>query len=321
MIYDDKSILITGGSGSLSSGLIKEFLKNPIKKLKIYSRDEYKQSKLKETIDDDRMRYYIGDVRDYERLYRAMDGVDYVIHTAALKRIEVCEYDPIEAVKTNINGSINVINCALDRNVFKVLNISTDKAVNPVSMYGNTKACAERLFIDGNHYSKGVTQFINIRLGNLSNSTGSLFPKIKECFDNLDSICLTALESTRFSLTIEKAASLCFKALAYGTEGEIYCSKSKSYSIEQIYEIMKKFLNKKFEIRFNMINQMRPHEKLHEEMLTINDNVVEYDDHYIIIPQFKWYNNKHNQKVININYNSAINEFMTEDEIIKEIGI
>ena len=230
-MYEDSSLLLTGGTGTFSKAFIKELLKTNIKKIKVYSRCEFKQAQMKSQFNDARLRYYIGDVRDESRLMRAMENVDYVIHTAALKRIEACEADPLEAVKTNINGAVNVINCALNHKVKKVVALSTDKACCPTTLYGATKLVSDKLFVDANIYSTGNPIFSVVRYGNVFGSRGSIVPKIIEMLENNKIINITDTNMTRFSIDMKDAIKMVDIALKTSKGGEIYVPKINSYEI------------------------------------------------------------------------------------------
>lgn len=216
---DQKTILITGGAGSLGQQLAKEILQHNPASVRVYSRNEYFQVVMRDCFKDGRLRFLIGDVRDMDRLKTAMKGVDYVFHAAALKHVPVCEYNPMEAVKTNIIGSMNVIGAALDCNVEKVLNISSDKAVNPINLYGATKLVAEKLFCDANVYGG---KFSSVRFGNLEGSRGSIGEKIK----NGERLKITDPHMTRLFFQLEDAAKFCIDVLEMMQGGEVFVPKN-----------------------------------------------------------------------------------------------
>ena len=291
-MFENKSVLVTGGTGSFGKKFAQKILTehNP-KKLIIYSRDEYKQYVMqKEFIDyKKKIRFFIGDVRDYERLYRAFENVDIVIHAAALKHVPLMEYNPIEAVKTNIGGAENVINAALDKGVESVIALSSDKAVNPVNLYGATKLVSDKLFLSANAYAGGrKTRFSVVRYGNVSGSRGSVIP----FFMNLvkggaKEIPVTDFRMTRFWITLDEGVELVFKAIKESKGGEIYVSKIPSIKIVNLAKaILPDCQLKEVGIREG--------EKLHEVMITEEDsrNTYEYKDTYIIYPQFDWWNLK-----------------------------
>ncbi len=292
-MLNNKSILVTGGTGSFGTKFIEAVLNryNP-RRLVAYSRDEYKQYKIRNMFSEkltkeqiSKLRFFIGDVRDKERLYRAFNGIDYVIHAAAMKQVPACEYNPFEAIKTNIHGAQNVIDAALDRGVKKVVALSTDKAVNPINLYGGTKLVSDRLFISANAYSgeKG-TVFSVVRYGNVAGSRGSVIPLFKKLIENgEDELPITDFRMTRFWITLEEGVELVFKALEESKGGEIYASKIPSFKITDLAKAMAPNCKLK-EVG------IREGEKLHEIMITKDDSryTYEYENHYIIYPYFNW---------------------------------
>ena len=284
-MLNDKTILITGGTGSFGKSFTRYVLKHyQPKKIIIYSRDEYKQfvmqNELKEY--DSVMRYFIGDVRDKDRLKRAFEGVDYVIHAAALKQVPACEYNPNEAIRTNINGAQNVIDAALDTNVKKVIALSTDKAVNPVNLYGGTKLVSDKLFVAANAYSgtKDIC-FAIVRYGNVAGSRGSIIPLFHNIIKNGGTeLPITDMRMTRFWISLTEGVELVIKALKEANGGETFISKIPSFRVPDLAEAMLPGCKIK-EIG------IRPGEKLHEIMVTTEDsfNTYEYDKHYIVYPQ------------------------------------
>ena len=284
-MLNDKTILITGGTGSFGKSFTRYVLKHyQPKKIIIYSRDEYKQfvmqNELKEY--DSVMRYFIGDVRDKDRLKRAFEGVDYVIHAAALKQVPACEYNPNEAIRTNINGAQNVIDAALDTNVKKVIALSTDKAVNPVNLYGGTKLVSDKLFVAANAYSgtKDIC-FAIVRYGNVAGSRGSIIPLFHSIIKNGGTeLPITDMRMTRFWISLTEGVELVIKALKEAKGGETFISKIPSFRVPDLAEAMLPGCKIK-EIG------IRPGEKRHEIMVTTEDsfNTYEYDKHYIVYPQ------------------------------------
>ena len=284
-MLNNKTILITGGTGSFGKSFTRYVLKHyQPKKIIIYSRDEYKQfvmqNELKEY--DSVMRYFIGDVRDKDRLKRAFEGVDYVIHAAALKQVPACEYNPNEAIRTNINGAQNVIDAALDTNVKKVIALSTDKAVNPVNLYGGTKLVSAKLFVAANAYSgtKDIC-FAIVRYGNVAGSRGSIIPLFHSITKNGGTeLPITDMRMTRFWISLTEGVELVIKALKEAKGGETFISKIPSFRVPDLAEAMLPGCKLK-EIG------IRPGEKLHEIMVTTEDsfNTYEYDKHYIVYPQ------------------------------------
>lgn len=243
--------------------------------------------------DMSKVRFFIGDVRDKDRLYRAFDHVDYVIHAAAMKQVPTCEYNPFEAIKTNIHGAQNVIDAAIDRGVKKVVALSTDKAVNPINLYGGTKLVSDKLFITANAYSKiSKTKFSVVRYGNVAGSRGSIIPIFNNIIDNGgNELPITDMRMTRFWITLEQGVELVFKALAESEGGETYISKIPSFHISDLAEAMLPGCKIK-EIG------IREGEKLHEVMVTKDDcrSTYEFDKHYIIYPHFEWWDESRNDR-------------------------
>lgn len=287
-MLNDKSILITGGTGSFGRAFTKYILThyNP-KKIIIYSRDEFKQFIMQNEFREyaAKLRFFIGDVRDRDRLLRAFNGVDYVIHAAALKQVPACEYNPAEAIKTNINGAQNVIDAALDCHVKKVVALSTDKAVNPVNLYGGTKLVSDKLFIAANAYagSEDIC-FSVVRYGNVAGSRGSVIPYFHDIIKNGGTeLPITDYRMTRFWISLEQGVELVIKALGEAKGGETFISKIPSFKVTDLAEAMLPGC-KRPEVG------IREGEKLHEIMITAEDsmNAYEYDKHFIIYPQIVW---------------------------------
>ena len=291
-MLNNKTILVTGGTGSFGKKFVERIFKNyKPDKIIIYSRDEYKQFVMRQQFKlfDSKIRYFIGDVRDKDRLLRAFTGVDYVVHAAALKQVPACEYNPFEAVKTNIHGAQNIIDAAIDRNVKKVVALSTDKAVNPINLYGATKLASDKLFIAANAYAaKSGSVFSVVRYGNVSGSRGSVIPFFKMLIDKGEkTIPITDTRMTRFWITLDQAVDLVFKALEESKGGETYISKIPSFKITDLAKAMAPNAELK-EIG------IREGEKIDEVMVTEYDSfyTYEYDKHYIIYPNFEWWNLK-----------------------------
>lgn len=290
MILDDKTILITGGTGSFGKCFTRYALEhyNP-KKIIIYSRDEFKQFNMENDFrkydPDHKLRFFIGDVRDRERMERAFENVDYVIHAAALKQVPACEYNPDEAIKTNIHGAQNVIDAALKTGVKKVVALSTDKAVNPVNLYGGTKLVSDKLFIAANAYVGAKdTCFSIVRYGNVAGSRGSVIPFFESLIEQgKTELPITDFRMTRFWISLEQGVELVIKALEEAKGGETFISKIPSFKITDLAEAMLPGCTRK-EVG------IRPGEKLHEVMVTTEDSFTtyEYDKHYIIYPQMVW---------------------------------
>lgn len=289
-MLNDRTVLITGGTGSFGNHFTEYVLKHyKPKKIIIYSRDEFKQFNMANKFKsyEDIMRFFIGDIRDKERLLRALDDVDYVIHAAALKQVPACEYNPIEAVRTNIDGAINVVNAVLDTpSVKRVVALSTDKSVNPINLYGGTKLVSDKLFIAANAYSgtKNV-RFAVVRYGNVAGSRGSVIPFFKQIIENGGKkLPITDYRMTRFWISLEQGVELVIKALEEASGGETFISKIPSFKITDLAQAMLPGCEMP-EVG------IREGEKLHEVMVTQEDSVAtyEYEKHYIIYPHYNWW--------------------------------
>ncbi len=285
-MFNDKNILITGGTGSFGKKYVKTLLAryNP-KKIIIYSRDELKQFEMQQTFNQPCMRYFIGDVRDKERLTQAMNGVDFVIHAAALKQVPAAEYNPMECIKTNIKGAENVIAAALAQNVEKVIALSTDKAANPINLYGATKLVSDKLFVAANNISGGhKTTFSVVRYGNVVGSRGSVVPFFQKLIDDgAKEIPVTHEEMTRFWITLQDGVDFVLKNFARMLGGEIFIPKIPSMRVIDLAKAMAPNLS------INIIG-IRPGEKLHEIMCPADDSyhTYEYEDHFVIAPSIQF---------------------------------
>lgn len=329
-MLNNASILITGGTGSFGKKFSEMILNNyEPKRIVIYSRDEFKQDMMKKDFairfpeKVEKLRFFIGDVRDKDRLKRALNGIDYVIHAAAMKQVPACEYNPFEAIKTNIHGAQNVIDASLDSNVKKVVALSTDKAVNPINLYGGTKLVSDKLFIAANAYSGlNGTVFSVVRYGNVAGSRGSVIPFFSDLIDKGNkNLPITDFRMTRFWITLEEGVNLVFKALEESKGGETYISKIPSFKITDLASAMLPQCELK-EVG------IREGEKLHEVMVSIDDsrNTYEYSNHYIIYPNFEWWNlekhftegGKHLEE--GFEYNSGTNsQWLDVDALAKEL--
>ena len=286
-MLENSTILVTGGTGSFGHKFTRMTLEkyNP-KKIIIFSRDEMKQWEMAKTFSNDpRLRFFIGDVRDRDRLYRAVKGVDFVVHAAATKIVPTAEYNPFECVKTNVNGAMNLIDACIDTNVKNVVALSTDKASSPINLYGATKLCSDKLFISGNAYSSHDNcKFAVVRYGNVMGSRGSVIPFfLKQRDDNVLTITDTAM--TRFMITLEQGVELVWHAFDDMVGGEIYVKKIPSMNIMEIANAISKSAEKK-------IVGIRPGEKLHEQMIGLEDApyTLEYEDYFKILPAINdWY--------------------------------
>jgi UDP-N-acetylglucosamine 4,6-dehydratase/5-epimerase len=280
-MLNDATILITGGSGSFGNKFVEMTLArfNP-KKIIVFCRDEMKQWEMGNKYSTDgRVRFFIGDVRDKERLYRACSGVDYIIHAAAGKIVPTAEYNPFEYIKTNINGAMNVIDCAIDQKVKRVVALSTDKACNPVNLYGATKLCSDKLFISGSNYiGTQDTRFAIVRYGNVLGSRGSIIPFF-QAKAATGVIPVTDARMTRFLITLDKAVKMVWHALEDCKGGEVYVRKCPSMKITEMASAIAPG------VRQEMVG-IRPGEKLHEIMISVEDAryTYEYETHYKILP-------------------------------------
>jgi len=288
-IFKDKTILITGGTGSFGKKFVEIVLaEHAPKKVIVFSRDELKQFEMAQTpkfkAHADKIRYFIGDVRDKDRLMRAFHGVDFVVHAAALKQVPAMEYNPSEAIKTNINGAMNVIDAAIDRKVQKVVALSTDKACNPINLYGATKLCSDKLFVAANAYSgHSGTTFSVVRYGNVVGSRGSVVPFFK---DKAKEGCLPITDDrmTRFWITLEQGVRFVIKSFERMQGGELFIPKIPSMNIMDLAKAIAP------QCKTNVVG-IRPGEKLHEVMISEDDarNTKELSDCYIIQPAFDWW--------------------------------
>ena len=321
-----KSILITGGTGSLGKALTKRiFNENPdVSRVVIYSRDEQKQFLMAQDYPEEKypaIRFFIGDVGDSERLTRAMNGIDYVIHAAAMKHVHLAEYNPSECIKTNVNGAENVIHAALYHNVKSVVALSTDKACAPVNLYGATKLTSDKLFVAANNIrGKSSIKFSVVRYGNVMGSNGSVIPFFKK-MKKTGVLPITDNKMTRFNISLEEGVDLVFYSLEKSIGGEIYIPKIPSYNIMDIANAIAPNCEKK-------IVGIRPGEKLHEEMITVSDSLNTYDigEYYVILPNNKnkieEFLKKFKGKRVseNFSYNSRENtDFETTESLIEKI--
>ena len=325
-MLNGKSVLITGGTGSFGRKCTEIILKNyKPEKLIIFSRDELKQFEMSQIFKEEEypcLRYFIGDVRDKDRLYRAFYGVDYVIHAAALKQVPLSERNPFEAVKTNVLGAENVINAAIDCEVKRVIALSTDKAANPVNLYGATKLCSDKLFVAGNSYSGyHGTRFSVVRYGNVVGSRGSVIPFFKK-MKGTGTLPITDPRMTRFWITLEQGVKFVLRCLELMDGGELFVPKIPSMNIMELAKAIAS------ECKHEIVG-IRPGEKLHEVMITEDDarHTLELEDYYIVEPEFKWWSNK--RHVVNggvpapenFRYASNTNDkWLTVEELRKLIG-
>jgi UDP-N-acetylglucosamine 4,6-dehydratase (inverting) len=322
-MLSNSTILITGGTGSFGNTFVPMTLEkyNP-KKIIIYSRDEMKQWEMAKKFQDDvRVRFFIGDVRDKDRLYRALDGVDYVVHAAATKIVPTAEYNPFECIKTNINGAMNLIDACIDKGIKRCVALSTDKASQPVNLYGATKLCSDKLFIAGNSYAGGKnTRFGIVRYGNVMGSRGSVIPLFIEQAKTGE-VTITDERMTRFMITLEQGVELVWHAFDDMEGGEIYVKKIPSMKLTDIASAVSETAKQK-------VIGIRPGEKLHEQMIGFEDApyTYEYKEHFKILPQIhEWCKDIHRIKDGDLvsdgfSYSSDNNqEWMTIEELKKWI--
>ena len=325
-MFNNQTILITGGTGSFGKMYVKTLLERyKPKKIIIFSRDELKQYEMQQQLNAPCMRYFIGDVRDKERLTQAMNSVDFVIHAAAMKHVPASEYNPTECIKTNINGAENVIHAALTNNVKKVIALSTDKAANPINLYGATKLASDKLFVAANNMSGGhQTLFSVVRYGNVAGSRGSVVPFFEKLInDGAKEIPITHKDMTRFWITLQDGVDFVLKNFARMLGGEIFVPKIPSMRITDLADAMAPNLPIK-------IVGIRPGEKMHEIMCPADDSyhTYEYSDHFLIAPSIKFFNRSNDFTLNNLQekgklvesgyeYNSQNNKhFLTPKELL-----
>jgi len=284
--WQDKTVLVTGGTGSFGRKFTEIALRElPLKKLIVFSRDELKQHQMRTSgFDDPRLRYFIGDVRDVDRLRRALTGVDIAVHAAALKQVPACEYNPIEAIMTNVMGARNVIDAAIDSGVERAMAISTDKAVNPINLYGATKLCAEKLFVQSNSYAGATgTRFSCVRYGNVVGSRGSVIPLFLEQKKN-GTLTITDKRMTRFWITLEQGVRFVLRCIELMRGGEVFVPKIPSMNIMDLAAVIAP------EAKIEVIG-IRPGEKIHEVLVSEDEarHTLELDDMFVIEPVHPWW--------------------------------
>ena len=275
-MFEGKRILITGGTGSLGQALTKRLLTMGVETIRIFSRNEHKQIEMEAKFQDERLRFFIGDVRDYQRLEMALEDIDIVFHAAALKHVPKIEYNPFESIKTNVMGSQNVIDAAIKQDVDKAICISTDKAVSPLNTYGATKLLMEKLFVTANNFvnlERHQTKFLAVRYGNVFGSSGSIIPTFLQQITNGQKITITDSMMTRFSVTMEQALDFILDCTNYGKPSEIYIPKLKGYSIEIIIEAFRSLFKN---VEVEKIG-VRPGEKFHEVLMSSDEARYSWD--------------------------------------------
>ena len=315
-MFTDKTILITGGTGSFGKKCTEILLRRfTPKRLIIFSRDELKQFEMAQVFSPEKypcIRYFIGDVRDKERLYRAFRGVDYVIHAAALKQVPAAEYNPTECIHTNVGGAENIINVAADVGIKKVIALSTDKAVSPVNLYGATKLCSDKLFVAANAFVGCSTVYSVVRYGNVMGSRGSVIPFFIEKRDKGGPIPITDPRMTRFWITLEQGVNMVLRAFELAGGGEIFVPKISSMKITDLAEAVAPGMA-------TTVTGIRPGEKIHESMITTEDsrNTINIGDYYVIKPAVCRYKGPKGSPVPEgFEYNSGTNaEWLTVDAL------
>ena len=328
-MFDGKTILITGGTGSLGRALTQKLLDSNVDTIRIFSRNESKQIEMESDFDDIRLRFFIGDVRDSERLFSALEDVDLVFHAAALKHVPKIEYNPFESIKTNVIGSQNVIDNSLRQNVEKVICVGTDKAVSPLNTYGATKLLMEKLFVSANNYvnsEKHKTKFVAVRYGNVLGSSGSVIPKFIDMIKKGKPISVTDVKMTRFTITMNDALEFILNATVAGKGSEIFIPKLKSYEMPILIQVLSELCGKTEQ----EISGIRPGEKLHETLL--NHDEINYaweiNNMYMLAnPHYKLFNTKNIlenysgiKKIEGINsYSSDTVEKITKEELKEKI--
>ncbi|WP_153914364.1 UDP-N-acetylglucosamine 4,6-dehydratase (inverting) [Shewanella sp. TC10] len=297
-MFDNQSILITGGTGSFGQKYTKTILERyKPKRLIILSRDELKQYEMQQVFNDPCMRYFLGDVRDADRMMQAFNDVDYVIHAAAIKQVPAAEYNPMECIKTNIHGAENVIKAAIANKVKRVIALSTDKAANPINLYGATKLASDKLFVAGNNIvGDGETRFSAVRYGNVVGSRGSVVPFFKSLIKNgTDSLPITHPDMTRFWITLQDGVDFVLKNFSRMQGGEIFVPKIPSVRITDLAEACAPGLKQE-------IVGIRPGEKMHEIMCPGDDShhTIEFDDHFVITPSITFFGKEHDYSTNNL---------------------
>ena len=283
-MFDNKKILITGGTGSLGRALTKRLLAEKVDVIRIFSRNENKQVTMQSEFNDNRLRFLIGDVRDLPRLQRALEGIDIVFHTAALKHVPIIEYNPFEAINTNVIGSRNVIEACLSENVDRVVGVGTDKAVSPLNTYGATKLLMEKLFTTASNYldkDKHKTKFISLRYGNVLGSSGSVIPKFIQQIKSNQKITITDPEMTRFSITMDEALDFILESTISGKGSEVFIPKLRAYKIDDVKVALQELIDNTGEEKI----PVRQGEKFHETLINTDEmrTTLESESKYMIL--------------------------------------
>jgi len=321
----NKSIFISGGTGSFGQALIAELIKNfpKIKRLVVFSRDELKQELMRKKFPETKykqIRYFLGDIRDYQRLLRALDGIDLIVHAAALKQVPAAEYNPIEFIKTNVIGAQNIIEAAIEKKIKKTISLSSDKACSPINLYGATKLCSDKLFVAANNYANRYGNFSVVRYGNVMGSRGSVILKFIEDAKTR-TLTLTDSEMTRFNISLTDSVKMVLFALKISYGGEIFVPKIASYKLLDLAKAIGPNCNFKF-------IGVRPGEKLHEEMISVSDSYNTFDigKYYLILPSQKskiinYYKKNYKIKKFenNLSYNSKNNNIFLSVRELRDL--
>tara|TARA_B100000029_G_scaffold266572_1_gene262483 strand:+ start:3571 stop:4551 length:981 start_codon:yes stop_codon:yes gene_type:complete len=319
-MFDGKKILITGGTGSLGQALTKRLLNYDVDTIRIYNRNENEQVKMQSKFSDKKLRFLIGDVRDMSRLERALEDIDIVFHAAALKHVPIVEYNPFEAVQTNILGSQNIINASLKEDVEICICIGTDKAVSPLNTYGATKLLMEKLFVTASNYlnpKRHRTKFLAVRYGNVLGSNGSVVPKISQQISSGNKITITDPSMTRFNITMNEALDLIERAAKNGNGGEVFIPKLNAYNLRDLVDALCEILDR--DVKEEIIS-VRPGEKIHETLLNIDElrNTVETEMDYILYNDLSRNLNNYQKTTMNEEYSSNNVKPLSKEQI-KEI--
>ena len=333
-MFEGKTILITGGTGSLGHALTKKLLNSGVEAIRIFSRNESNQIAMESNFDDKRLRFFVGDIRDSERLFSALEDVDIVFHAAALKHVPKIEYNPFESIKTNVIGSQNVIDNSLKQNVEKVVCVGTDKAVSPLNTYGATKLLMEKLFVSANNYintEKHRTKFVAVRYGNVLGSSGSVIPRFIDLIKKNRPITITHSDMTRFTITMDEALEFILNATIFGKGSEIFIPKLKSYEMSTLIESLNELCG---EIKQEFVG-IRPGEKFHETLIN-HDEILyawQINDMYMLAnPHYQLFNDQDIlenypgiEKITEMkSYSSDTTEKITKQELkekILELGL
>ena len=333
-MFEGKTILITGGTGSLGHALTKKLLNSGVEAIRIFSRNESNQIAMESNFDDKRLRFFVGDIRDSERLFSALEDVDIVFHAAALKHVPKIEYNPFESIKTNVIGSQNVIDNSLRQNVEKVICVGTDKAVSPLNTYGATKLLMEKLFVSANNYintEKHRTKFVAVRYGNVLGSSGSVIPRFIDLIKKNRPITITDSDMTRFTITMDEALEFILNATIFGKGSEIFIPKLKSYEMSTLIESLNELCG---EIKQEFVG-IRPGEKFHETLIN-HDEILyawQINDMYMLAnPHYQLFNDQDIlenypgiEKITEMkSYSSDTTEKITKQELkekILELGL